>query len=92
MDTILFFTGNQQNAFKPAGFGTTAGQPAATGGLFGSTTPAFGTTGAAPAAGAFGQPQQQTGFGATNQNTSIGLFGAQNNQAKPLGKNYFVQN
>ena len=76
----------QQSAFKPTGFGATA-QPAATGGLFGSSTPAFGAA-TAPAAGAFGQPQQQAAgaFGQPQQQAgSIGLFGA-NNQAKPLGK------
>ena len=84
----LIFSGaqQQQSAFKPTGFGATA-QPAATGGLFGSSTPAFGAA-TTPAAGAFGQPQQQAAgaFGQPQQQAgSIGLFGA-NNQAKPLGK------
>ena len=85
---IYIFSGaqQQQSAFKPTGFGSTA-QPAATGGLFGSSTPAFGAA-TTPAAGAFGQPQQQAAgaFGQPAQQAgSIGLFGA-NNQAKPLGK------
>ena len=72
----LFGQANQQSSTFNKPFGTATTQ---SGGLFGTTTPAFGATTATPAFGATNTP----GFGATtNQNNSIGLFGQQNQAGK----------